>query len=83
MEKVSRPNSIVWKSYAENKITKLISNWFLIKSISRRFASVRSNDRSDRYETWNPKIIHWYGSDETGFVEIRVRDQKAIFILIK
>ena len=79
MEKVSRPNLIIWISYAENKISKLISNWFLIKSISRRFASVRSNDKSDRYETWNIIIIQLYGSDETGFVEIRVRDKNGYF----
>ena len=77
MEKVSRPNSIVWRSYAEINIFKLIS----IKSISRRFAFVRSNDKSDRYETWNIIIIHRYGSDETGLVEIRVRAQNGYFYI--
>jgi len=79
MEKVSRPNSIVWRSYAKNKLSKLIFKLILIKLISRRFESVRSNDKSDRNETWNIIINHRYGSDETSFVEIRVRDKNGYF----
>ena len=41
------------------------------KSISRRFYSYRTNGKSKNYEIWNHAIISHYGSDETGFVEIR------------
>ena len=81
MEKVSRPNSIVWRSYAENKISKLISNWFQLNWFQGVSRSYDQNDKSDHYETWNPTIIHYYGSDETGFVEIRVRDQNGYFYI--
>ena len=79
MEKVSRPNSIVWRSYAKNKISKLIFKLILIKLISRRLSSVRSNDKSDRYEIWSPIIKHYYGSGKTSFVEIRDSVQSGYF----
>ena len=72
--KFDRMKKLCWNQYFQIDF-KLI----LIKSISRRFESVRSNDKSDRNETWNIIIIHRYGSDETGFVEIRVRDKNGYF----
>ena len=41
------------------------------KSISRRFNLYRTNGKSNWLEIWNLTIISHYGSDETGFVEIR------------
>ena len=41
------------------------------KRFSRRFNLYRTNGKSNRLEIWNLTIISHYGSDETGFVEIR------------
>ena len=41
------------------------------KRFSRRFNLYRTNGKSNWHEIWNLTIISHYGSDETGFVEIR------------